>query len=41
LTALPRSQPWRDSLVGLPLTTAAQKIIPWLPSDLAALIRFK
>jgi membrane protein required for colicin V production len=41
LTALPRSQPWQDSLVGLPLATAAQKVIPWLPSDLAALIRFK
>jgi len=41
LTALPRSKPWQDSLVGLPLATVAQEVIPWLPSELAALIRFR
>lgn len=41
LTALPRSAAWHDSLVGEPLVSAAQKIIPWLPHDLAALIRFR
>lgn len=41
LTALPRSAAWHDSLVGAPLVSAAQQIIPLLPSDLAALIRFR
>ncbi|NTV95053.1 MAG: CvpA family protein [Thiobacillus sp.] len=40
LTALPRSEPWRASLVHGPLELAALKVIPWLPKDLAALIRF-
>ncbi|MDD3528473.1 MAG: CvpA family protein [Gallionellaceae bacterium] len=40
LTALPRSEAWQASLVHGPLELAAQKIIPWLPDDLAALIRF-
>jgi membrane protein required for colicin V production len=41
LTALPRTKAWHESIVGLPLVTAAQNLIPWLPHDLAALIRFK
>lgn len=40
LTALPRSEAWRSSLVHGVLETAALKVIPWLPKDLAALIRF-
>jgi membrane protein required for colicin V production len=40
LTALPRSRAWQESLVGGPITVAAQKVIPWLPHDLAVLIRF-
>lgn len=40
LTALPRSEAWRASLVHGPLELAALKVIPWLPEDLAALIRF-
>lgn len=40
LTALPRSEAWRASLVHGPLEAAAFKVIPWLPKDLAALIRF-
>jgi membrane protein required for colicin V production len=40
LTALPRSDAWRGSLVHGPLEIAALKFIPWLPEDLAALIRF-
>lgn len=40
LTAVPLSEPWRHSLVHGPLEQAAVKVIPWLPKDLAALIRF-
>ena len=40
LTALPRSEAWRASLVHGPLESLAGKVIPWLPEDLAALIRF-
>ena len=40
LTALPRSEAWRDSLVHGPLEIVASKVLPWLPDDLAALIRF-
>lgn len=40
VTALPRSEAWRASVVHGPLEFVAQKIIPWLPEDLAALIRF-
>jgi len=40
LTALPRSEAWRNSLVHGPLEVVAGKVIPWLPEDLAALIRF-
>jgi membrane protein required for colicin V production len=40
LTALPRSDAWRNSLVHGPLEIVASKVIPWLPQDLAALIRF-
>jgi membrane protein required for colicin V production len=40
LTALPRSEAWRASMVGAPAVTVAKKVIPWLPHDLAALIRF-
>jgi len=40
LTALPRSEAWRASLVHGPLESIAVRVIPWLPKDLAALIRF-
>lgn len=40
LTALPRSEVWRASVVRGPLEVVAAKVIPWLPDDLAALIRF-
>lgn len=40
LTALPRSEPWRHSLVHGHLEHVAAKVIPWLPKDLAAMIRF-
>ncbi|MDD4880477.1 MAG: CvpA family protein [Gallionellaceae bacterium] len=40
LSALPRSEAWRASLVHGPLEIVAHKVIPWLPKDLAALIRF-
>lgn len=40
MTALPRSSAWKDSLVGRPMMEAAQQVIPWLPHELAALIRY-
>jgi membrane protein required for colicin V production len=40
MTALPRSQTWQNSLVGQPMVEVARQVIPWLPSDLAALIRY-
>lgn len=40
LTALPKSQVWQQALVRGPLEQATAKIQPWLPKDLAALIRF-
>jgi membrane protein required for colicin V production len=40
LTALPRSPAWHDSMVGAPAVEAAKKVIPWLPHELAVLIRF-
>ena len=40
MTALPCSPAWKHSLVGQPLVTAAQSVLPWLPGELAALIRF-
>mgnify|MGYP001085871361 CR=1 FL=1 len=40
LTALPRSEAWQASLVHGPLEIVAHRVIPWLPQDLAALIRF-
>lgn len=41
LTALPKTQSWQQSLARGPLEQAAVKIQPWLPKDLAALIRFQ
>lgn len=40
LTALPRSEAWRASLVHGPFESIALKVVPWLPEHLAALIRF-
>jgi membrane protein required for colicin V production len=40
LTALPRSEAWQTSVAHGPLEVVAKKVIPWLPDDLAALIRF-
>lgn len=40
LTALPRSEAWRGSIVHGPMESLAGMVIPWLPEDLAALIRF-
>lgn len=40
MTALPRSMAWQNSLVGPPMVGVARYVIPMLPKDLAALIRF-
>jgi membrane protein required for colicin V production len=40
LTALPSSEVWRTAVVHRPLEIVALKVVPWLPKDLAALIRF-
>jgi len=40
LTALPKAQAWQHSFSHAPLERMASKFLPWLPSDLAALIRF-
>lgn len=40
LTALPASQVWQASLASGPLEDYAVRVKPWLPDDLAALIRF-
>lgn len=40
LTALPRTAAWQSSLVARPMVKASQYVIPWLPKDLAAMIRF-
>jgi membrane protein required for colicin V production len=40
MTSLPRSQTWQNSLVGRPMVEVARQVIPLLPSDLAALIRY-
>ncbi len=38
--AFPKPQTWQHALTRAPLEHLASKIHPWLPSDLAALIRF-
>lgn len=40
LTAFPKTQTWQHALSRAPLEQLASKFHPWLPSDLAALIRF-
>lgn len=40
LTALPKTQTWQQALSRAPLELMASKFHPWLPADLAALIRF-
>lgn len=40
LTALPKTQTWRSSLIHGHLEQAAVKIKPWLPADMAALIQY-
>lgn len=40
LTALPKTQAWQQALTLAPLEQMASKLHPWLPSDLAALIRY-
>jgi len=40
LTALPKTQSWQQALSRASLEQMASKLHPWLPSDLAALIRF-
>jgi membrane protein required for colicin V production len=40
LTALPKSQAWQLSQSHEQLERMAGKFLPWLPSDLAALIRY-
>ncbi len=40
LTALPKTQAWQHSLSRAPLEQAAVHLKPWLPQDLAALIRY-
>lgn len=41
LTALPKTQAWRDSLFHGYLEQAAAKTKPWLPRELAALIQYR
>jgi membrane protein required for colicin V production len=40
LTALPKTKVWQASLIHGHLEQAANKIKPWLPADLAALIQY-
>ncbi len=40
LTALPKTQAWQLALTRAPLEQMASKLHPWLPPDLAALIRY-
>ncbi len=40
LTAVPKTQTWQQSLSRVPLEQMASKFLPWLPPDLAALIRY-
>ena len=40
LTALPKTQAWQHALTRVPLEQMSRKLYPWLPPDLAALIRF-
>ncbi len=40
LSALPRTEAWRASISHGYLEAMAKKTLPWLPDDLAALIRF-
>ncbi len=40
LTALPKTQAWQQALSRAPLEQMASKLYPWLPPDLAALIRY-
>ncbi len=40
LTALPKTKAWHDAWLRPPLEAAAAKLQPWLPKDLAALIRY-
>jgi len=40
LTALPKTQTWKASLIHGPLELVATKIKPWLPADMAALIQY-
>ncbi len=40
LTALPKTQAWRVSLVHGPLEQASAKLKPWLPTELATLIQY-
>lgn len=40
LTALPQTQTWKDAWSRVPLERAARQVIPWLPRDVSALIKF-
>jgi membrane protein required for colicin V production len=40
LTAVPKTQAWQHALTRIPLEQMASKLHPWLPPDLAALIRY-
>ncbi len=40
LTALPKTQAWQQAVSRAPLEQLASKLQPWLPADLATLIRF-
>jgi hypothetical protein len=39
LTAVQKTQVWQHALARAPLEQMASKLHPWLPADLAALIR--
>lgn len=41
LTALPKTQAWKESMSHVWLESGVQYLKPWLPQDLAALIQFQ
>lgn len=40
LTALPQTQTWKNAWSRVPLEHAARQVIPWLPRDVSALIKY-
>lgn len=40
MTAMPKTQAWQTALSRVPLESAAQRVIPWLPRDVSVLIKY-